>query len=963
MQNLLWKFVVLTGVIGASSAVVYQAHKEISQAQARGSENAPTTADPAALQDAPLANNAGSELSNQLSDWHSLLSEAPTPTGAPEVTPAVASNDAETGSLFAGGWPPTNAGGESAAPNRFPVAASPQPSPAENVEAESFAGPFGRAFATADAAPTPATGTTNAGNPFPTQQPETAGRVTLSGQEAQPAAPALTPLPEGHPGPVLMAPPQGDVLTANHESDGARPTIQPVEAQQPAEPNRLPLFLGDQPHATRTPATNAAGNEGAGNPFDNGSGTPAASPTPDPFAGGDANPEPASLIAPQRDLILTGSTPSNAATAETNRTESAAEVLPEIFPSTLQPQPADPSAATTGDESWPAIRPQGGGTASNPATEITPAADPFSGGGLSSTRDPEPSPYIVRPNPGVAEPELFPTKPNTGDAPELTTIPQRRPESAATPELDLNSGPTLNLSPRNAPEPAPLKSPDSLDVPFGGGPTMSERQPEPFTPRDVPNVVQPQQPLTGTGTVPSDAPRGPQQPELKIEKIAPTEAIVGEPLIYSIIVRNIGGSAAENVVVEDRIPRGVDAREVGTSPQAFVTGDKLFWELGTLAPGQEQKIQLRVIPIEAGEIGSVATVSFKTSVAASIRVTAPKLGIVITGPSEVAVGEQVNYKFRITNSGEGEARKVFIRTLLPPGVQHPGGNDLEYEIGNLPPGQSRDVELSMMAVSAGVIHPEALVTIDGDVKDDQQIDLNIIESRLTIARTGPNKRFIGRPAAYTNTITNASSEVLTGITVTEQIPPGVDWTPQPGTNARWDVQTRSVTWTIAQLRPGESQQLVAQMVAQNVGDHTGTVTALDSRGNRADLATSLAVKGFADLGIDVQRPGQPVLLGEQVSMRVAIRNDGTASAKNVQAAFEIPRGLNFVSAKGPVAFNPVGSMVAFSPIDELAVGEKQEFDIILTAAEINPDARVKVHLDTADLESPIQREELIRISE
>ena len=162
---------------------------------------------------------------------------------------------------------------------------------------------------------------------------------------------------------------------------------------------------------------------------------------------------------------------------------------------------------------------------------------------------------------------------------------------------------------------------------------------------------------------------------------------------------------------------------------------------------------------------------------------------------------------------------------------------------------------------------------------------------------------------------------------------------------------------------GEALSPQVERIAEQVGDHIGALTAQDAKGNRADLETSLAVKGFADLGIDVTRPGQPVLVGEQVSMRVSIRNDGTASAKNVQAAFEIPKGLNFVSAKGPVAFSPIGSMVAFSPIEELAVGQKREFDIVLTAAEVNADARVKVHLDTADLETPIQREELIRISE
>ena len=46
----------------------------------------------------------------------------------------------------------------------------------------------------------------------------------------------------------------------------------------------------------------------------------------------------------------------------------------------------------------------------------------------------------------------------------------------------------------------------------------------------------------GDGTVSEQAPLGPQRPQLSIEKVAPPNALLGQPLVYSILVRNIGAS-------------------------------------------------------------------------------------------------------------------------------------------------------------------------------------------------------------------------------------------------------------------------------------------------------------------------------------------------------------------------------------------------------------------------------------
>ena len=186
---------------------------------------------------------------------------------------------------------------------------------------------------------------------------------------------------------------------------------------------------------------------------------------------------------------------------------------------------------------------------------------------------------------------------------------------------------------------------------------------------------------------------------------------------------------------------------MGTIPKAESQLEKknLIWKLGTLAAGAEQLIRVKITPTDAGEIGSVATVSFSAEVAAKTVIVEPKAQLTVSGPREAAVGEPAPFKFSITNNGPVDLKGVFIRTVLPnQGLTHPGGNDLEYEIGDLPRGKTRDVALSITPAQNGDWHFDSTVTLGGRELAKAQSGLHVVGARLTVVRSGPTKRFVGR---------------------------------------------------------------------------------------------------------------------------------------------------------------------------------------------------------------------------
>src|SRR5690606_25163354 len=172
----------------------------------------------------------------------------------------------------------------------------------------------------------------------------------------------------------------------------------------------------------------------------------------------------------------------------------------------------------------------------------------------------------------------------------------------------------------------------------------------------------------GVGTISPDTPSTPQQAQLTIEKHAPADAALGQELIYSILVRNIGRSDAKNVVVEDLVPKGTELQ--GTDPQAHMTPDKkLVWKLGTMNPGKSQTIRIEDTPGEAGQIGSVAPVSCEAAVASRTVVTAPSLRLELSGPDEVRVGVYARNIFSLTNGGSADGSNVYTRNIIAAGFE------------------------------------------------------------------------------------------------------------------------------------------------------------------------------------------------------------------------------------------------------------------------------------------------------
>ncbi|MBC8113928.1 MAG: DUF11 domain-containing protein, partial [Candidatus Saccharimonas sp.] len=304
-----------------------------------------------------------------------------------------------------------------------------------------------------------------------------------------------------------------------------------------------------------------------------------------------------------------------------------------------------------------------------------------------------------------------------------------RPERPVRAPIDSTTNPLAPRGRTSLPRlptevPSPTEPLDLIDD--------SHRKRDPLPDRRTPET--PQSPtseeLSGDGTVTDATPRGIQQPRITIEKIAPQQCVLGEPLVYSVIVKNVGGSEAHHVVVEDRIPKGTEL--TGTSPRAEMVDKKLIWRIGTMKPNEEKKISIRVIPRQEGSIGSVARVNFSAEVAAEIMVAAPQLSFKVNAPREVRIGETIDLTFLLKNSGGAAANNVSVRDLIPEGLKHEAASDIECPIGKLGPNEAREIVLQVTAVKPGRVKNRAILTADGGITQELESTIDVIGEHLVL---------------------------------------------------------------------------------------------------------------------------------------------------------------------------------------------------------------------------------------
>ncbi|MFA6587869.1 MAG: SdrD B-like domain-containing protein [Patescibacteria group bacterium] len=234
-------------------------------------------------------------------------------------------------------------------------------------------------------------------------------------------------------------------------------------------------------------------------------------------------------------------------------------------------------------------------------------------------------------------------------------------------------------------------------------------------------------------------------PVLQITKtVNATYVNPGDPVTYTVKVKNVGTDTAKKVILTDTLPAGFTFVDGGGITKTFALGD--------MAVGAEITTTYLVTVDHATTAGfydnlakakadNAAEVS--THVTVEVRVpkvlgeeTKPILQIKKTvSDSDVAPNDVITYTVEIKNTGDGTAINVQLDDLLPLGFTFDGSKDTSryWKVGDLKPGESTKVAYKVKvgsSVPTGEYENLAIAKADNHGKVSASVPVNVKRGRV-----------------------------------------------------------------------------------------------------------------------------------------------------------------------------------------------------------------------------------------
>ena len=464
--------------------------------------------------------------------------------------------------------------------------------------------------------------------------------------------------------------------------------------------------------------------------------------------------------------------------------------------------------------------------------------------------------------------------------------------------------------------------------------------------------------ISGAGKPGARELEGPQTPSVTIQKIAPSDVRVGEPVTFEIRVRNNGQIPAEQILIRDEVPYGTEL--VDTNPQATADSQGgLLWEVGTLRPGEDYSVSMQVTPLEEGTIGSVASLTMQTLASAKAEAKKPMLRIEHVTESQVQAGDSVKFTITIENPGSGSAENVVIEEAVPPGLSHSKGPKLEYGIGTIPAGGRRRLELTLNATEAGMIENRIVARADGGLVAEHSVNLEVVAPQLQIKIEGPSRRYLDRPATFSVAIENPGTADARSVQLACRLPQGLKFV-STNNSGRFDPTTNTIRWSLDRLPARQFGEVKFTATPVQKGDHNINAEATGAKGLKDSKDHSLAVQGIAALLFEVADQVDPIEVGGVTTYQIRVQNQGTEEATNVRFVALVPPGLKPIAARGRTKYQIEGNRILFDSIARLPAKGESIYSVRVEGVQAG-DQRFKVQMTSDETKTPVVEEESTRV--
>jgi uncharacterized repeat protein (TIGR01451 family) len=339
----------------------------------------------------------------------------------------------------------------------------------------------------------------------------------------------------------------------------------------------------------------------------------------------------------------------------------------------------------------------------------------------------------------------------------------------------------------------------------------------------------------------------------------------------------------------------------------------------------------------------------------------PVVTIRVRVPAAAGVGEELEYRLCVENCSAAPAHHVLVRNPIPSNARfvraspEPAARDPEllWQLGTLEPGVCRELVLVLMPTGPGDLKNCARVQFEHGQCVCTRIAPPAGEARLTLTKTGPEKRYVNTGAAYQLTVRNAGSVPLTNVVITDPVPAQMAYVSSRG----GQFVANEVRWAIGTLEPSAAQTVDVVLKARSAGTVCNRAIATADHGQKAEAEACTEFVGVSGLLLEVVDTKDPVEVGAETSYVILVRNQGTRPATEIRIEAEVPEQMDVVRVTGPADHRLDGRKLVFQSFNLTPQGEARF--VVYVKAKAPGDVRFKVDLWAKELFSglPVHEEE------
>lgn len=271
-----------------------------------------------------------------------------------------------------------------------------------------------------------------------------------------------------------------------------------------------------------------------------------------------------------------------------------------------------------------------------------------------------------------------------------------------------------------------------------------------------------------------------REPLLAVKMRMPERVILGESVNLLFAVGNPGDGVTENVRVKAILPEGFDSAR----------GRVIELHLGNLAPRDTRTLQLPCMAKAAGshKCSIVATASGDLSASDQFltEVLAAQLDLTVSGPKLRYIDRNATYQLKVSNPGSVPAQNVTVSEVVPAGFKFRGASDggrweegiktVSWNVGDLMPGQSREVALDLVAAAAGEhrLHAHAATPRGARAEASAVTRVEGTSALVVDVADVDDPVEVGNETAYEIRIVNAGTKTENNVELTCVLPDNVE---------------------------------------------------------------------------------------------------------------------------------------------------------------------------------------------